>query len=374
MLNFKSFLSEAKKSLAHSSKVSNDDKGKLHELLLAKHLSHNNELPLHHRSESENKEHAGTPQQVHDRLKEKIGEHAYHEINSHAHQTAQKVKEHLKNTGHVSSTHPISDVHWTSNRDTEKKAGDHEKTTGTKDVNSNADVMLTTKHKKTGAKGYVGVSAKYGSESKPNLKNAGLNSLEKQAGHEAGTYTKIQKKHESHMESIGYKGTQGERHAQYKEDKAKLESEKAAHKETGSKKPFAPKSAVAKRAHAAEQSSLKARTEMAKLHAGGLSSKSDSELRQHVKDQASPPTTHHHIIAHSHVQSDGSVVSHVHDAHSMAEHHLSNYKNLHVRHSGISTDIMGTHKDTGKVRKIATQTFKASSGPHKGTAGAFKLA
>ena len=77
MLNFKSFLKEdlIKEDLlleAESSAVESDDKGKLHELLLAKYLHPEQRLPEHHRSESDNPDHAGTPEQVHKKLQDKM--------------------------------------------------------------------------------------------------------------------------------------------------------------------------------------------------------------------------------------------------------------------------------------------------------------
>lgn len=362
MLSFNQFLAESA-----TKGVSNDDKGKLHELLLAKHLHPEGKLPEHHRAISDNPEHSGTPDQVHDKLKKKVGDAAYNEISKHAKQTANELKK------HIPAEHKVHTVHWTSNRDTEKKAGDHEKTTGHRDVNSNADLIVTA-HDKKGNKHFHPISAKYGSNAQPNYKNAGLESLEKHSG-KHGVYTKLHKAHEKHMETLGYKGTKAERHVQYKQDKQKLEAEKAAHK---SKDEFQPKSPEAKRAHAAEHSSIVTRTAMAKEHTHGLSKMSDAQLRQHVKDQVSPPTKFKHLVAHSQVHDNGEATSHVHDAESIADKHLSKFKDLHVKHSGISTVVHGTyhnpgHKDHGKVKAVASQTFKASSGPHKGTAGAFSL-
>jgi hypothetical protein len=358
ILSFNEFLTEAA-----TSGVAADDKGKMHELLLAKHLHPKGKLPEHHRSESENPEHAGTPQQVHDKLKKKIGSAAYNEIDRHAKQTAGEVKK------HIPKGHKIHSVHWTSNRDTENKAGDHEKTTGHKDVNSNADVIVTS-HDSKGKKHFHPVSAKYGSNAQPNFKNAGLATLEKHSG-QHGVYTKLHKAHEKHMEDIGYKGSKAERHTQYKSDKTKLEAEKKAHKGTGE---FKPKSKEAKRAHEAEHSSLAVRTAMARAHEKGLAKKSDKELRKHITDQVSPPTKHPHLVAHSHVHENGSATSHVHAAEHIAHEHLKNYKNLRVRKgNGMSADIVGTHKDTGKERVIASQGFKGTSGPHKGVNGTFGL-
>lgn len=378
MFGFLQFLDEGKKpSQAKSAEVMSDDKGKLHELLLAKHLNPSGKLPSHWRSKSE--EYGGTPTQVHARLKKKVGSAAYKEIHDNAKQTAAAVIEHLHENGHMKD-HQITNVHWTSNRDSEHNPGDHEKTTGVKDKNSNADIILTLGHRKSGKKKFIGISAKYGSQAKPNLRNSGLDSLEKESGVAKGTYTNRLKKHNSDVEALGYTGTSKERHAQYKKDIAEREAHKKANK--GSLegfKPSSPKAAAAlKRATAAEQSSHKARTEMANAHRAALSGKSDQELRDMIKRNASPKTINPHIIAHTHVQSDGSAVPHVIASESHADNHLNKFSNLHVEkgEGGIAVTIKGVAKEgknAGKVVPVATQTFKAGSGPHKGVAGVFKL-
>lgn len=365
MLNFSEYLLEAKKpSEAKTAGVESDDKGKLHELLLAKHLHPKNRLPSHWRSKSE--EYGGTPEQVHRKLKDKIGKAAYDEINSHAKQTAAAIVDHLHDAGHIGGKtgHSITDVHWTSNRDAEHNPGDHEKTTGVKDRNSNADLIITTTHKKTGKKKFVGISAKYGSQANPNYKNSGLQSLEKEAGQPKGTYTAILQKHTKNAEELGYRGSIKEKHAQYKLDKAT--------------RAVSPRSAAAKRATAAEQSSLEARKKIAGLHRSGLSGKSDSELRDIIRSNVSPKTVIPHIVAHSNVQSDGSAISRVHPAHSIADEHLDNFSNLHVdeKEAGITATIKGTvksGKNKGKIVNVASQVIKGGSGPLKGFAGAFTL-
>jgi DNA polymerase (family 10) len=65
-------------------------------------------------------------------------------------------------------------------------------------------------------------------------------------------------------------------------------------------------------------------------------------------------------------------------AESIASNHLNNFENLHVdkKENGIRVTIRGTvktGKNEGKKVVVASQTFKAGSGPHKGTAGVFKL-
>ena len=363
MFRFKSFISlyEAK-SKALSSEVSNDDKGKLHELLLSKHLHPEGKLPEHHRSHSVNSEHAGTPEQVHNKLKTKIGEAAYNEINHHAKNTAAALITHMKNSGNLKSHEKIADVHWTSNRDTAKKAGDHQKTTGERDPNSNADLILTKKDKSGKVTGYHGVSAKYGTNKQPNYKNPGLASMENDSHHSAGKFTGIMVAHAKRMEKLGYTGSIKERHAQHKNDKEAIKA--------GDKK-------AASRVEAAEASSLKARTEIAHKYASGLKRKSpeqtDLYLKHHIRTSVSPKTIIPHSIAHSHVQADGSSKPIIHNAAHVADDHLDNYHSLDVTHSGISANITGVHKTTGKRRTIATIGVKASSGPHKGANGTVSL-
>ena len=128
----------------------NDDKGKLHELLLSKYLHPDGQLPSHFRAESQQakeKGHAGTPDAVHDRLQSKVGEETYKQIDSHAKETAKNLISNLKDENVLNKNSVIGDVHWTSNRDRDNAKGDHEKLTGQKYLNSNADLILTTKDK-----------------------------------------------------------------------------------------------------------------------------------------------------------------------------------------------------------------------------------
>jgi hypothetical protein len=355
---------------ALSSDVSSDDKGKLHELLLAKHLSSNKQLPLHHRSESD--EYGGTPEQVHNRLQSKISIGAYNEIDSHAKQTADAVREHMKKNGF--DGHKITDVHWTSNRDTFKKGGDHEKTTGQRDPNANADLILTTKHPTTGAKHFVGVSAKYGTEEQPNYRNDGLNSLEQKANLKPGTLTDIQKAHDQDMsDRLKYSGTKAERHVSYKVGRDKKAAEKKDFVTNGGKaKDYVPSDKEAVRAKQAEDASVEARSKMARHLDAGFSTMNDHDIRNFIRGQVSPPTKIHHIVAHSHVQDDGSAVSKVGDMSRMADKHLDNFTNIRVKPGkGIATQFVGDYN--GKTRPVAQQILKTGSGPLKGSAGAFKL-
>jgi hypothetical protein len=372
MLNFSHFLIEM---AAASSSESSDDKGKLHEILLAKHLNPLGALPLHHRAEADiygDKSEGGTPEQVHNKLKARISEAAYKEIDSHAKQTAAALLSHLEKN-EFDRKH-IDTVHWTSNRDTAKKPGDHEKTTGIRDPNANADLILSYKHPKTGEVRHVGVSAKYGTGEQPNYRNDGLASLEQKSALAPGTLTKIQKEHDQDMaDRLGYTGTKEERHKQFKIGRALKSKERDAWKKAGgNNKTFQPVSDESKRARAAEDASVNARKKMARLLDGGFGRMDDEQLRNFIRGQVSPPTKIYHVVAHSHVQDDGSAISKVGDMDKIADSHLDQFKNIRVkRGNGINVQFVGDYN--GKERPVAQQILKTGSGPVKGSAGAFTL-
>jgi hypothetical protein len=405
-------LEEAKKpSQAATSGISADDKGKMHELLLSKYLHPEERLPDHHRSESENEDHAGTPVQVYDRLKKKIGDAAYNEIDTHARATAAELKKHLDKTGQTGKDVKIGNVHWTSNRDTEKSKGDHEKTTGVKDVNSNADLILSLHDKKGNIVGYHGVSAKYGSEKEPNYKNPGMATLENMSGMASGRIGELLQPHKDAMEKIGYNGTIEERHAKYKIDsmgidKARAEKKRLdtlvntgrklslkertlhshlssfvhAHDTSTDKAAFLAQSSA--RAKMAECSAQSNRANIAKEISKALDEKSntskggsDKYLGELIRNHVSPKTVIPHTIAHSWVQDDGSSMPKVKPADDIANDHLNKFEGLHVAmdKAGGSVTIKGYHKETKKLTNVATYGLKSQSGPHKGLNATLKL-
>jgi hypothetical protein len=403
--NFRSFLIETYiTEAAASSAESADDKGKLHELLLAKYLHPDKQLPEHHRAVSENEDHAGTPVQVHNKLQKKMSPEAYQEIDKAAQGTAKELLSHLKKEGHIQKDKSdIGDVHWTSNRDTATSKGDHEKTTGVKDPNSNADLILTMKNKKGETVGYHGVSAKFGTNKEPNYSNPGMASLEKMSGLESGTISGIMANHHKAMENIGYTGTVDDRHAKYKADIMGIEKIKSEKKrfdtliQTGKKLPrkdaimhdnlkkFSDAYDGSKdkegflaqaqhRASLAEESGRIARGLAANKVAESMSKKSDKELRDIVTKQISPPTVIPHTVAHSHMQETGSSVPIIHNADDLAKNHLDNFEGLHViPKSGSAVTIKGYHKDTKKLTNVATFGLKSQSGPHKNVNATLQL-
>lgn len=407
--SFLKFLTESI-FLAESTSSFNDDKGKLHELLLAKYLHPKQQLPEHHRAVSEIEGHSGTPEQVHNKLKDKIGEEAYNSIDTHAQATAKGVLDHLNQNGHTSKDIGVGDVHWTSNRDMPNKPGDHEKTTGVKDVNSNADLILTLHDKKGNVVGYHGVSAKYGTNKEPNYKNPGMDTLEKMSGLNSGTISNMMANHHSDMEKLGYTGPVEDRHAKYKIDlmghaKAKEEKKRLdtlvntgrklsakekymhsnldtylkAHSGVSNKEGF--ESSAADRVRAAEESARGARAAVAKSITNSLDEKTkatgnqDKALRDMLREHISPPTVIPHTVAHSWVQDGGSSVPVVKSAEDIANNHLNKFEGLHVAtdKSGGSVTIRGYHTGTKKLTNVATYGLKSQSGPHKNINGTLTL-
>jgi len=395
---FKNFLTEAYLAEAAATKsVMADDKGKLHELLLSKYLHPDTDLPAHHRSMSENEDHAGTPQQVHDRLQKKVGEEAYNEIDSAAKGTATELKKHLEKEGHLSKNVQIGNVHWTSNADKPNSPGDHEKTTGVKDVNSNADLILTLKDKSGKIVGYHGVSAKFGTNKEPNYRNPGVDSLEKMSGLESGTINKALASHHSDMEKLGYTGTIADRHAKYKVDTMgidKVKSEKKrldtlvntgrklskkeqtlhknlnlfhdAHDKSKDKQSFLDQ--AERRGAMAEESARISKGIVAKKFTEGMTKKSDPELRQILKDNISAKTVIPHTVAHSLIDKEsGKSTPIIKNSEGIADDHLDNFEGLHMaQKEGASSTIKGYNTKTRKISNVATFGIKNQSGPHTG--------
>ena len=236
-------------------KVEADDKGKLFEILHNGYMHGNTEekfhpdpkaspsftFPQHHRSESENPDHAGTPIQVHDKLRKKVGEAAYAEINKHAYESSQETKKQLTKDGHIGHDGLVlGDSYWTSNPDKinkngEKVKGDHERTTGIHDPNYKGDGMFEV-HKvgkdgkkvmdpKTGKPKvfeYIGASDKYGYQKKANHSNNGLDTMEKYAGLAAGSLDRHQIEHKKAMDALHYNGSAEQRNIQTKIDEMPL--------------------------------------------------------------------------------------------------------------------------------------------------------
>src|SRR6185312_1119590 len=82
-------------------------------------------------------------------------------------EAAHTVMVHAESMGLAANTTDIVSVAWTPIRDTEISQGDHFKFTGKQDPNADGDVGIQT------SKGIIFISAKFGSERNPGLRNPG---------------------------------------------------------------------------------------------------------------------------------------------------------------------------------------------------------
>jgi len=404
---------------AGGEKIGSDDPGKLYETEVANEL-HPKKNVEHFRSKSENEEHAGTPKQVNQRLKTKVGPEIAKRIKSDATASVSSLRTSLTQRGILGGRRGIriKNSHWTSN------PGDVEKLTGQRDTNSNADVMLTLEDKNGKHAGFHGISLKHGAQ-KPNYRNPGINDIEKMTGAKKGSVSKHWDAHNERMSSeLGYEGAAAKKHAQFKADtfsidrarkehaglQAKVDAGKTLkpkdrylHEELSSHltKYDSLKSQKSKDAYvgkrqargtAAMQSSQEARNSMAKEAATSLAKTTaptvngkkvsltkpdhgldDSALRDFVKQRISPPTVHPHTTVHAELRPDGSTRVHVTPSDQLADEHLQNFQHLHVVHQTSRVVIKGRHKVTGRIQNVATLNVKGSSGPHMGANGTFIL-
>jgi hypothetical protein len=315
---------------------------------------------------------------VHDRLKAKLDKThktAYAEIDKHSKEMAGHIMRHLRDNGHLGAGDSISNVFWTSNPDKENKAGDHEKTTGVKDVNSNGDVIVRIRDKRGNIK-HVAISAKYGNN-KPNYRNPGMDSMEKMAGLKSGSLSKHMDDHKAFIDSENYytgsadnrnyqtkvdhlagsKGIEAVR-AEYAKHEATLISGKKLdakdalmhanakafvekHDSLPKKEQTAMIGRARARAAAAQESNQNARRNIATdLHAG-FSQQSPEQLTELIRGVVSPKTHIPHIVAHSQTSEDGTAKHHVTAAENLASDHFAKFDmSTLTPHKGSGTSVV----------------------------------
>lgn len=315
-----------------------DAKGKAFEVLLGSHLHHGtkkngqpNKFLDHYRDED-----GKSPQEIHDYIKSELDKHQpgmYNQINTHAQQAAQHVRTQLAAAGH----HTIDRAAWTSQK------SDHKSFTGEDDPNSDADVMLHTN------KGPVGLSLKYGETKDMNLRNNGLDSLEKMAKLKKGALSSIRDQHVDNVRNkIGIKT-----HQDYKAVRGSVEAKRA------------------------EQSALSAQRLMTKHISDGLSNNLDSDdLKQYVKDRIAPQTKFPHFRLHTRPTGDGSQAeNHMSNMQDDADKLDSDFEDFRVKpHNGsnITARIEGKRKGSSSYEPVLDQSIKKGSGPLKGFASTTK--
>ncbi len=408
----------AKPSAAEESNL-NDDKGKLAELHLAHHLgSHlvkngQRYYPSHFRGEErmdkrKGKIVGGTPQQVESRILGRRGGDLYGAVDNHSKQTAEALIQHLIKSGRITDRRDIQGVHWTSQADSEKSPGDHERLTGEKDINQKGDLIITARGK-DGKPTYIPVSAKYGSENKPNYANWGLDRLGNEAGMEShpelgNRLQQIKAEHDQELEDkLGHvygeragAMTAEQKHAKFKIDRdlreKKIKNDRAVAAGKAKKIRWTP--AQLRRIENADTAygiSQKHRRRMAAALADSFNQRAtadgnDSHMRGFISKSISEPTKYPTVIAHSRTsKSDphGDAESRVYNQDDVAPSVLSKYKGIHAKVAtggeddedggAISVHFYGTNAKTGAVENVATQSIKAGSGPYKGANGTFKI-
>ena len=326
----------------------NDAKGKLYEILMGSHLhgtftkGHANQGKFlqHYRDEDGKR-----PEEVHNYLRDELEKRepgAYNEIMRHAGEGAEHLKDQLAAHGH----HNVNEVAWTSQK------GDHKRFTDEDDPNSDADLMVKTEN------GPVGLSLKYGKTKNMNLRNPGLETLEKAAGLQPNELGKLREDHYATVRKMGIRD-----HAHYK---AMLKGDD---EQRG-------------KAADAVNNALMTQKAMAKKVADGLTAKTTGPdgqttpegseyLRNHIRDTVAPQTTFQHFRLHTRPNGRGGATHHMSDMQDDAAQ-LDDFKDFRVvPHKGdkISYRIEGRRHGSDDYEPVLDQGIKKGSGPMKGFAG-----
>jgi hypothetical protein len=338
MLRFLEFITEA---IGNKEFNLSDSKGKLFEILAGSHLKHGSDkngepadFLSHYRDEDGN-----SPRNIHNYIKEEMEKRhpgMYSEINDHAREAAEHLRNNFKKDGH----HTLHDIAWTS------QPSDHKSFTGLEDPNSDADIMVRTN------RGHVGVSLKYGSQKEPNLRNPGLASIETLAGTKKGEIVNMYNEHQNKVRDIGYTKTSAENHRIYKANKNTPE------------------------AKAAEESSLQTRRKIAQKWQNGYAKMSSDQLKDKILSLASPETVFPHYRLHTRTGLSSGVEHHMAGVTKELEDGLSHYAEFKaVPHNGegITAQILGRHHNTNTWHPVIDHGVKGTSGPMKGMNGTTKL-
>lgn len=345
MLKFSEILLEAKEKKPKKPKEFNvnDAKGKLYEILLGSHLHHGTNddgsakgFLQHYRDEDGKR-----PQDVHNYLRDELEKRepgAYDEINRHAAEGSQNLKDQLMAHGH----HEVRETAWTSQK------GDHKRFTGEDDPASDADLMVKTEN------GPIGLSLKYGKTKDMNLRNPGLETLENAAGLQPGELAKMREDHYARARKIGVRDHEHYKAMRYHgdaEDKGKAAD--------------------------ADASALYTQKMMAKRVADGLTARSAADpdfLKSYVKDTIAPRTMYQHFRLHTRPDGKGGATHHMSDMQDDAAR-LDDFDHFRVApHNGqtISYRIEGRRNGSDTYEPVLDQGIKKGSGPMKGFAGITK--
>lgn len=354
MLGFKNFITENtdllyERYLLTEEISSSDAKGKLHEILVGKHLSHTDDsrkiLPEHYRNEETGK----TPTQIHDSIKASITPEDYDMADKRAKESADAIRAHLKEHHGVEPEH-IKGVYWTSNK------SDHEKLTGKKDDASDADIMLHTVDGE-GKPNYHGLSLKVGGN-EPNLRNPGIDQLNKLTKADANRSKDILEAHKDVLDSVGYsrKNTVDQNHAQYKVDK-------------DSNNP-----AVKQKLATAETSKRKTLNNLASHYSQAINNLPPEHVKHLLTHLVAPKTMYPHTRAWAQTSNDSnSTAHHIENHQEELQHELDSHQHGYTAEAKGQRVLIHANGPDGKpAKRIIELGMKGSSGVVKGFNGTVK--
>lgn len=332
MFSFYSFLKEArapKKPKPEGKGNVSNDKGKLFEILHAAHLksimngSDHLSLPTHPIVGNK------TPEELHQQLKSRTSDSDYARIYNDAKKSAELTHQHLLN--HIkektrSNDYKLHNVHWIS------VPGEIDKITKKNEGNNPSDILATFKNKKTGELHHVGLSLKYGSSSNTNDANRGITEVAKDAG---VSVEKLKNHMQPTMNLV--KKYNIKNHEDFKTFRDSSDPERK------------------KVAEEIKKQSIEDRKKIARSLSQGMSTLSDSQLRDHIRKVASPSTSTPYFKIQALTKSN-QTYHNINSPRETVDNHLNNYSNIHIdQHNGNSLLVrfMGTNKKTGQRELIA---------------------
>jgi hypothetical protein len=313
MLSYKQFIIE--------SSISNNTKGRLHELLVGYHLNGGKHMEKHVDKKGNGAE------IVHERLKSSIPHHEYEKIYNKAKLAADDIKK------KIPKGHDIHEVHWTS------QPGDIQRSTGLHSTQKedSSDIVLHTRAHPSHKPTFTGVSLKVSEKSRKKLPSSSLGT--------AYSGSRAKDLHDEHKNNI-------------LNSHPELKGKNAAQR----KLILSSNPEMKKAIHAKNSDLLKT---VAKHHSEELQSKLDSgnrhEVVSHIKQllhahETTLEKNGHNFIRHTTYETKKSGVQHNTETPSKDHDHiLKDPKNITIKHSGNQTIFY--HKG----KKFASQSHKFDS-------------
>ena len=239
----------------------------------------------------------------------------------------------------LAATNAYWDATWTSHEDSLGALGDHERFTGIKDINSDADIMVRT------VDGPLGISLKYGASRNPNLKNPGKPLIEEMLGIEDLDRHRIE--HDALLIELGFTGTAAANHETFKAER------------------YSPRSL------AAVKSSLAYRKRIAAEIRKALGRMDSEAVKKFVLDLCANPTIFKHYRSHTRTKDDDTH-HHVADVIKHSHECADRFDDWHVDadQNSMAVTIKATQREYGTVEVTAMLQIKNQSGPMKSWNGA----